>query len=251
MNTAFEAYLTEIKCYYEEKMYENVDDLKTLINSSHSKLREIISSQKVNEFKTGLYRNYPRSSEQNVPNTFGSTKSGYFSRPLSLRSVSNLNSNYERRNNNSSLYQNSLWNSTTRSVHTPLAEIINHNNKISLANRNQRNKEESPIIVKEVKISSYSPPPKREFPRACKQNYTQRCTQLNFKRKIRTPNLQTKQSKRSANMKNSFLSNVKDSKMTPTRNRQLHVNTAKAETATSSPYLTLYEATMAEEFTFV
>ncbi|GBL93552.1 hypothetical protein AVEN_59735-1 [Araneus ventricosus] len=257
MHTVFETYLTEIKNYYEEKLHENIDDLKTLIDSSNSPLRAMISSQKVNELKTGLYRNYTGAAQQNEPNTFESKRSGLFSRPQSVLSISNLNPNYEWRNNNPSSYQNSAWSSAQRSVHTPLADIINRNNKISPAERNLKGKYESPFMVEKADKSPYPSPPKRKLPRACKQNYSQRYTQMNFQRKISTPILKTKQLmkknlKKSADMDTSFSGNkVNDSKTPPMRSRQRRVNTTRAETIMSSPYLTLYEATMAKEFTFI
>ncbi|CAL1292512.1 unnamed protein product [Larinioides sclopetarius] len=256
MHTAFETYLTEIKNYYEEKLHENIDDLKTLINSSNSKLRAMISSQKVNEIKTGLYRNYNGAAQQNEPNTFESTRSGFVSRPLSMRSIPNLNSNYEWRNNNPSSYQNSTLSYPQRSVHTPLADIIHRKNKISPTERNMKGKDESPFTVKKADISPYSSPAKRKLPRACKQNYSQRCTQMNFKRKISTPIIQTKQlmkqKKKSAGLNATFSGNqVNDSKTPPMRSRQRRVNTTRAETIMSSPYLTLYETMRAEEFTFI
>ncbi|GIY41368.1 uncharacterized protein CDAR_232951, partial [Caerostris darwini] len=266
MHTRFESCINEANNYHEEKLNEKIEDLKKWIRSSHSLLRETIPSQKINTTNSEIYKTAIKLQSQNQSQSFLPLRPNYLKRPLNIScSASTASKGLISRNHNS-FYENSLCNSKHKSIHTPLAKVITDRNKISTVDDNPSS--ESPEIIKEVKVSLYSPIGFNK-PYNVQEQYSRRSTRLNIKRKITTPSLEAKQSTR-RNLKNcnnfesEFFTNIDRNKKVNSRKREFETSfnnirsgkmfSYKVETETnqSSPYLTVFEAaSMADEYKFI
>ncbi|GFS33307.1 uncharacterized protein TNIN_221631 [Trichonephila inaurata madagascariensis] len=224
IHTTFEIQKNEIKNYYDMKIHQEIEDLKSFITSSDSSLREFISSQKTNSKSLELYNS--TIDQRNNQSTFKFSKSDYFSRsqklnkenlrfykspiaseprhesraftsarseysthPLSVKSIP-LSPTTRRFNSlNSSHYENRSLNSECRSAHTPLAETIPYNKALQ---GNELSSNESPQMVNDVNISANFLPKllKKPFSHISSQQPSRRGTMLNIKRKITTPNVE-------------------------------------------------------------
>ncbi|GFW77828.1 uncharacterized protein TNCV_3404031 [Trichonephila clavipes] len=224
IHTTFEIHKNEIKNYYDMKIHQEVEDLKSLITSSDSSLREFISSQKTNSNSLELYNS--TIAQRNNQSTFKSSKSDYFSRSqklnkanlrfhkspiaseprheshaftsarseysthlLSVKSIPLSPSTRRFNSLNSSHYENRSLNLECRSAHTPLAETIPYNKTLQ---GNELSSNESPHIVNGVNISANILPKllKKPSSHILSQQPSRRGTMLNIKRKITTPNVE-------------------------------------------------------------